>query len=136
MAQLILVFRLCVAWLLTAAATNATQRNSTNLRGGNAFVGGDSTCDSVPRWSACIRRRCCAAGDKCYRKDAHYAQCQPAGTCSRENGAVTNSRHGKNVRISTLSVRSSKVEVAVKTTQSGCCGSAGVLAASVTCETL
>lgn len=26
MAQLILVFRLCVAWLLTAAATNATQR--------------------------------------------------------------------------------------------------------------
>ena len=51
-------------------------------------------------------------------------------------GAVTNSRHGKNVRISTLSVRSSKVEVAVKTTQSGCCGSAGVLAASVTCETL
>ncbi|CAL1128457.1 unnamed protein product [Cladocopium goreaui] len=87
MAQLAAVLRVSIAWLLAVAADPA-QRNSTNLRGGSngSAAGADSDCNSVPTWSSCMRRRCCAPGDLCYRKDAHYAQCQPEGHCSEHAG--------------------------------------------------
>mmetsp|Transcript_104481 Transcript_104481/g.248610 ORF Transcript_104481/g.248610 Transcript_104481/m.248610 type:complete len:126 (+) Transcript_104481:58-435(+) len=60
--------------VVVVAEPNRTSSNSTNLRG-------SSQACNIPTWSPCVATRCCSEGDLCYRKDQHYAQCQPSGSC-------------------------------------------------------